>query len=151
MFDVRSDERLNAIQHRAGFIAFWYYWGISLTLLALMVNIEGGPLHDPFFVLGLPWLTSMLVYVVLHFGKGFFRTIRDEANKSPKQTRETRLRLLLGTVLFAATMFLIKHFNIFDDDAATLGSDILESCFLSVLFGLSLWFFQARKVRDREE
>jgi hypothetical protein len=151
MFDVRRDERLNAIQHRAGFIAFWYYWGISLTLLALMVNIEGGPLHDPFFVLALPWLTSMMVYVVLHFRKGFFRTIRDEANKSPKQTRETRARLLLGTVLFAVTMFLIKRFNIFDDEAATIGSDLLESCVLAVIFGLTLWFTQARRVRGLDE
>jgi membrane protein CcdC involved in cytochrome C biogenesis len=151
MFDVRSDERLNAIQHRAGFIAFWSYCGMTLILAILLKSIDDEALHDPYFVLAVPWLISMTLYVLLHFGKGFFRTIRDEANKTPKQTRETRLRLLLGTVLFAPTMFLIKHFNIFDDDAATIGSDLLESCVIAVIFGLTLWFTQARKVRGLDE
>ncbi|MCZ7556377.1 MAG: hypothetical protein M5R41_08250 [Bacteroidia bacterium] len=151
MFDVRRDERLNAVQHRAGFIAFWSYWGMSLILLILLKSFDDEALHDPYFVLAVPWLGSMMLYVFLHFGKGFFRTIRDEANKSPKQTRETRVRLLLGTVLFAVTMFLIKRFNIFDDEAATIGSDLLESCVIAVIFGLTLWFTQARKLREREE
>jgi DMSO reductase anchor subunit len=151
MFDVKSDERMNAIQTRAGFIALLCYWGAVWTLGTLMLNIEGGVLHDPHFVLAIPFVISMFVFMALHIGKDFFRTIREEAHKSPKQTRETRLRLLLGIVLFAVTMFLMRRFNIFDDDAATIGSDLLATCFITAGFGGTMWFFQARKMRGRGE
>ncbi len=151
MFDVRSDERLNAIQTRAGFIAFCSYWCVTLILLILMVSIDDGLLHDPYFVLAVPFITSMWVFVAMFIGKGFFRTIREEANRSPKQARETRLRLLLGTVLFAVTMFLMKRFDIFDHDVATVGTDLLTSCGIAAVFGVYLWFTQVRKVRGQDE
>jgi hypothetical protein len=151
MFDVKSDERMNAIQTRAGYYAFFCYWGIVLTLAILMNSIEGGVLHDPYFILVAPWFTSMMIFVFLHFRKDFFRTIREEANKSPKHTRETRLRLLLGMLLFAMTMFLLKHFNIFDSETATPAADLLETCVVTAGVGVFLWFTQARKVRERDE
>lgn len=151
MFDVNSDERMNAIQHRAGYVAFLSYFVLAFILLVLMASIGEGPLHDPYVVLLVPWLASMLIFLSLHIGKGFFRTIREEANRSPTRTLETRIRLLLSTFLFAVTVFLLKHLDLFDHDHGTLGTDILESVGMAVCFFVLFWFTQARTVRERDE
>ncbi len=143
---------MNAIQDKAGYIALCCYWGIVSILTVFMLTFEDNEvLHDPYVVLIVPWFFSTIVFLAILLEKGFMRTIREEANRSPQETRKTKLWQLLGILVFAVTIFLLKRFDILDNDANTIQTDLLESCWITAFVGVYLWFTEVRKVRGQDD
>lgn len=92
-----ADERMRAVTHRAGYIAFLVavclFWIISVVDFYVLDDDTAGVLA----VVG--FMVPLLVHFILLARGGAFATQRDEVNRSA----ETRRRAILGTMIGGAT------------------------------------------------
>ena len=147
MFDAAKDEHVRAASHRAGAIAFYCMWATTFLLMVTSVMTDADPLGDPSFMLIIPWLIGTFTYVIMLWTGGVYSTFRDEATRTPTKLKEARLRLLLGTLLFAGVLFLFKRLDIFDQESTTFRQDATDTLGVTIFWSLWMWFMMARKGR----
>ena len=151
MFDAANDERVRAASHRAGAIAFYCMWATTFLLMVTSVMTDADPLGDPSFTLIIPWLVGTFTYVIMLWTGRVYSTFRDEATRTPEKLKEARLRLFLGTVLFAGVLFLFKRLDIFDHENATFQQDAADTLIVTIVPSLCMWFLMARKRRSESK
>ncbi len=97
------DERVRAITHRAGYIAFG--WGCGLFWLVAAIELFA--LDDD--VAGamtiFAGLMTGVVFLIVAARGGVFATGRDEINRTIERRRRTTLGLIVGGMVFALWMF----------------------------------------------
>ena len=149
MFNAQKDERLWRIELEAGMAAFLAYFFAVLGLMIARGFSDAGVLSDPDFLLVAPWLFTALVFFAVEWKKGYLGSVREENTRTPARLRSTRSSLLASVVLFAAIMFSIKRLNLFTDDVQTVAQDLMDACGTALLWGAAIWFFTARRSRQR--
>ena len=151
MFDEAKDERMVRIMANAGLYGFFTYFFLGLLLMALSNSVTHPLLEDVDFILVVPWLLSITVFLLVLLLNGYFRTIREEATRTMEATKDARIEVIVSTIFFFVLIFLMQHFNIFDNDTETVASDVFASASIALLWGVATWLLQARRGRNREE
>ena len=147
MFDPSRDERLRQIELEAGVIAFLTYFFLILGIMIVRGFVDVPVLSDPNFLLVAPWLFTGLVFFAVVVRKGYYAAVREENTRTRKRLLESRISVLLSTLMFGTGMFLFEYFDVFSDEQATLTEDLTDAATNALLFGAAMWFFLARKSR----
>jgi cation transport ATPase len=151
VFDENKDERLRRIAIEAGAWAFavWFFLALLLTALTMFGKYEF--LLDADILLTGPWAASTLVFIIVLGVQGYFRTLREERNRTHEERRSALVTLLSTGVLIAAMTFAGRHFNVFDDHSASITSDAATALLQALGVVVILWLMEYRRGRTRHE
>ena len=150
MFKPEKDERLSRIEHEAMSAAFiTYFFGI-MGLMITKSFVHAEVLSDPDFLLVVPWLLTILVFVGVMIAKGYYSAVREENTRTAESLRGTRATLITQVVWYAVAMFAINRLNLFSDETASISEDLMDASIFALMMGVATWFFTGRKTRQKK-
>ena len=151
MFDEMKDERLRRITCEAGARAFAVWFFMALILTAMTMSGKFDFLHHTDILLTAPWAVSTLVFMGVLVLQGYFRTLREERNRTQASRRGASAELLATGAIIAVTTFALRHFNVVDDRSASITRDIASALLLAAVVVGILWVLEYRRGRTRHE
>jgi hypothetical protein len=151
MFNADKDEHLVAVNHRAGFIAFFVTQGLLLAALFIDTFLNAAKTVDHTLLMFLPWFIGIWVYVILLIRWGYLAAVREENTREftrdAAQRRRVRIGVVVEMLFFGAIMFAFKRLFPGPGGADSIEADAIGSAVAGLVFGLLMWWTSARMKR----
>ncbi|MBE0558286.1 MAG: hypothetical protein IH628_13725, partial [Proteobacteria bacterium] len=109
MFSAFKDERLKQLRVKAGSLAYMTHLFVSGFLIFAALITSDELLNSAAFLLMGPTYVSATVAVIVLVRGGYFRTIRDEANRTEIQRRIARWDVIVTSLASFTTMFVLRQ------------------------------------------
>ena len=146
MFDISKDERLKAVNYRAGYVAFWVTSGLLLSGMFTTHFLLPREAVNPLLVSFVPWFIGVWVYVILLLRHGYMNAVLEEKARQSEGRRVVWVSVILTTVLFGTITYLLKRYLPGHTPTSPEG-DIISSIVGALLYGVTTYWFIGRRVR----
>lgn len=153
MFNPDKDEHLVMVNHRAGFIAFFVTQALLLTALLIDNFLNAAKTINQTLLMFLPWFIGVWVYVILLIRWGYIATVREENTRENTrdavQRRRARIGVVVGMLLYGAIMFAFQRCFPGSEGADSIEGDAIVATVAGLIFGLVMWWMNAKWTRKR--
>ncbi|MBL0176033.1 MAG: hypothetical protein IPP94_12340 [Ignavibacteria bacterium] len=146
MFNISKDERLKAVNYRAGYVAFWVTSGLLLLGLFATHFLLPRDAVDPLVTGFVPWFIGVWVYVILLLRGGYLTAVHEERTRTVQSRRAVWLSSIVGSVLFGTITYLQKRF-LPGHTPTSSESDIISSIVGALFFFAAMYWFTGRHVK----